>query len=839
MRGLLCYIVLALGICFPFAAQAQGWQWAVGTTGGSEGYGISVDPWGNVYSSGFSGSSLKLGGISLSGFGNSGAIVAKCDANGNFIWANSTHNGFAKPINIATDIVGNLYLLAYYTTSSILIDSVTLNNPGPGTELFLARFSTTGHLVWVQNICQGGPVGSIVVNGASITLSAVFNLPGINIGTTSFLNADPSGLTTDVAIAEYDTSGSLKSARTYGGTGNETGYVCVTPGGKIYLAGTSTSNSISFGSQTLINTDTSLYLVRFDSTYNAIWARNQVGIGKVGSGVGSIATDMTDNAYLCGSWRSAAYFGSWILPTDTASNIFLVKYDSAGSLSWLNTVTGNGQLAGYGVITDVCGNVWISGGMGDATPGHHGSGYVKIGNTKYYAPVGSRDPMLIAEWGATGNFIKAALLPTGGDDINSIGADGIGNIYVTGDYWLGPYQIAGCTLYDPKQPSEDLMIIKYLNQALDTVVNQYNICIADSVFLSAPPGYSFYRWDNGSMLLGRMVYAPGTYQLYATGNCSSVILKDIFTVVSGRLDTVFAHIDTSICRHAKAVLTGPAGYNLYVWSNGGTSRMDTISGPGIYWSMGIGNCTIPTMIDTFYVATNKIDLSFTLGNDTSLCVPMMLAGPNGMDSYLWQDGSTSKTDMAMIPGLYYLNVTRQSCFNSDSINVDFPDLTQNLPDTMLCMERIFMVRLIANVPPGSSVLWSTGSTQPSILVNDPGTYWVAVTKGECVGTDTMNMNTMECSCGAEFPKAFTPNGDGLNDMFHPIFDKQCVVFDYTFCIYNRWGNIVFNSHNPSEKWDGSYLGIPQDAGSFMYYLQYCTGVVQNKRTKKGDFQLIR
>ena len=71
------------------------------------------------------------------------------------------------------------------------------------------------------------------------------------------------------------------------------------------------------------------------------------------------------------------------------------------------------------------------------------------------------------------------------------------------------------------------------------------------------------------------------------------------------------------------------------------------------------------------------------------------------------------------------------------------------------------------------------------------------------------------------PNAFTPNNDGLNDLFGPG-DIYCHpdFSDYSFNIYNRWGQLVFQTVEPGIKWDGKYNGVPQEIGVYYYTLQY-------------------
>jgi len=826
-------------LLFTNALYGQGWQWAAGSTGGSEGYGMAVDAWGNSYTSGFSGTAVHFGSVTVTGFGVCGTVVIKHDGAGNFLWAKGTRNGYCKPINLACDAHGNLYLLAYYTGISLDLDSVKLINADTTGMLFVAKYSPAGNLAWAKNLCPGWPPGNIVVHGSDILVTGIFDVPSVSVGGIPLMNADGSSTTSDALLIKLDTLGNVKAASRYGNVGNDVAYVAVAPSGNVYITGTATASSITFGGITLVNADTSLFVVKMDSAWHVIWAKNEKGVGKFGSWVSSIAADSADAIYVCGTWRPAVYFGARELPADSVCDLYLVKYDSAGNLHWVNEITGNGQIGSFGVLVDPCSNVWVSGGMGDQQPGHHGSHYIKINNLRLDTPHHSADPMFIVEWDTAGNYIKAALLPTGGDDLNSIACDVSGNIFVGGDFWLGPYNIGSSSIFDPKQPSENIFVVKYLNNTSDSSIVKNLICISDSAVLSAPPGYQLYRWDDGTTDTARTVRTAGIYRLYCNGGCTAGIHEEIYTVGIGKKDTTYGAIDTSICLHARAVLHAPAGYDPYQWSNGATTQNDTISAPGTYWVVATGTCSIPSVIDTFYVAQNGVDLSFSLGNDTDVCAPILLSEPFDQYHAVWQNGYVGDTFTVTQTGAYYVTVSAQGCFNSDTINVSFPNLHTKLHDTLICIERPVYFELTANVPPTGSVLWSTGATTDSIWIAMPGMYWVTVTDAACSASDTMTVSEMYCTCKAVFPTAFTPNNDGLNDEFGPILDHRCEIIDYKFCVYNRWGNLVYVSHTPGDKWNGKIDGNEQDTGVYMYFLSYSIERVQNRHMQKGDVLLVR
>jgi gliding motility-associated-like protein len=93
------------------------------------------------------------------------------------------------------------------------------------------------------------------------------------------------------------------------------------------------------------------------------------------------------------------------------------------------------------------------------------------------------------------------------------------------------------------------------------------------------------------------------------------------------------------------------------------------------------------------------------------------------------------------------------------------------------------------------------------------------------------------SCFISVPTAFTPNGDGKNDFLYPL--KAYKSSSLSFSVYNRFGQRVFYSNDWQQKWNGKFKGIPQDAGTYVWTLDYIN-LESNKRVvEKGTTILIR
>ena len=107
----------------------------------------------------------------------------------------------------------------------------------------------------------------------------------------------------------------------------------------------------------------------------------------------------------------------------------------------------------------------------------------------------------------------------------------------------------------------------------------------------------------------------------------------------------------------------------------------------------------------------------------------------------------------------------------------------------------------------------------------------------CKGRDSVRVNFInEGEQKLYIPNAFSPNNDGLNDLFRPTFIGPAA--SYRFNIYNRWGQLVFSSRIPGVGWNGVFQSKQQPAGVYVYYIT-AEGGCNGKFEEKGTFILIR
>ena len=259
--------------------------------------------------------------------------------------------------------------------------------------------------------------------------------------------------------------------------------------------------------------------------------------------------------------------------------------------------------------------------------------------------------------------------------------------------------------------------------------------------------------------------------------------------------------DTTLCQGTELSVENPDALH-YLWSTGDTTASIVIDTAG-YYSVSVTNlgCT---------VSLNDINVqlypqsSVNLGNDSILCALATLllnAEQPHPATYLWQDLSTNTTYLASSEGDYWVIVTDECLQVSDTIYLGYlyPIEVDLGNDTTLCEGQHL---LLSAETPYCTYLWQDGSTESTYLVRYAGVYQVLVSNLCFDETAEIEVFYQRCEQELYIPSSFTPNSDGLNDQFKPIFAYPDKIEEYTIYIYNRWGNLLFTSQNPEQGWTG-------------------------------------
>lgn len=274
--------------------------------------------------------------------------------------------------------------------------------------------------------------------------------------------------------------------------------------------------------------------------------------------------------------------------------------------------------------------------------------------------------------------------------------------------------------------------------------------------------------------------------------------------------------DTTLCSSSITLSSGLGAVN-YLWNTGATSEQINITTPGTYWVRR----TAPTgclIFDTVVVKPDTI-LTLNIGNDTIMCPgsPLHINAGNGFKSYRWQDGLDLPTYSVYLPGLYYVQ-TKDNCnrIYTDSILIQYYSPLGGILPSDTCVDK--GVSYCVQADSIFRRVWYNLDTtnQICITINDSTMIWVkGFDKFGCAVGDSMYVCAKEKESEEPvFPSAFTPNNDGLNDLFHMINLQAYTVVDFT--IWNRWGNEVFNAKNSNDSWNGKINQAVQPIGTYVY-----------------------
>lgn len=383
----------------------------------------------------------------------------------------------------------------------------------------------------------------------------------------------------------------------------------------------------------------------------------------------------------------------------------------------------------------------------------------------------------------------------------------------------------------------DSIYVNYYPDLTPNLGPDTSICPGDLITFDAGPMGVSYLWSNSSTSQTITVGTAGVYTVtkIGPGNCT---FTDQITLTVNPQPVVNLGPDSLLCQGQKLVLNAGNGGSTYQWQDNTTAQLYTVSQAGLYWVIvtNVHGCQDADSVNITYKT-----LLTDLGPDFNMCEgeTIELNAAEAGATYEWQDGFTGSTYSVSAPGTYEVTVTVGYCSKSDAVNATMTYLpTTDLgPDTILCKGETLILDAGSNADTYS---WNMVPVTQQVEVNYTGTYEVEVTNECGIDHDTINVEFENCGCDVYMPNAFTPNGDNMNDVIKPVI--SCDILDYSFQVFDRWGNLVFSTTDINQGWDGIFNGAPATEGVFVYRIDY---VGQSKRgettedTVSGSFTLIR
>jgi gliding motility-associated-like protein len=270
--------------------------------------------------------------------------------------------------------------------------------------------------------------------------------------------------------------------------------------------------------------------------------------------------------------------------------------------------------------------------------------------------------------------------------------------------------------------------------------------------------------------------------------------------------------------------------------------------------------------NAFCNATDSVQVTlasdaFTLNGPSLVCAQapftLQLSGAANAQSIQWSPTSaivgasnlpTATASISTSQYIYVEVLSAQKCLLKDSIFVNVSALNPMAvvasADPTIILPNASS-QLIGSPFGNFTYTWTPtlglsnpSSVTPQATIEQTTVFTLNVSDGLCTGSDTVLIKVFDSICGAPFvfiPNAFSPNKDGQNDK---LYVRGPFIESFIFRVYDRWGELVWETTNLSEGWDGTFRGKLLDPDVYDYYLQAtCIGGLEN--IIKGNVTLIR
>ncbi len=411
-----------------------------------------------------------------------------------------------------------------------------------------------------------------------------------------------------------------------------------------------------------------------------------------------------------------------------------------------------------------------------------------------------------------------------------------------------------------------------VNPTPTVAVNNANICFGDTTLLTATPNLpnGVFNWittNESSQSISVNPQATTTYDVeYTLNGCTSAMATSSVNVTPL---PIVAVQNITICEGQSGTLNAipsvPGG--TFTWSQGGSGSSITeapIIGTNYTVTYVINGC--PSAPTTATINVNPLPLAAFTADTTSGCVPVIVtvnADTTGQQaSYAWTSnggnvGAGSTNQITFTVGGCYdigLTVTLNGCtstsIQNDLICVqDYPQASF-VPNPGVFTESSQTIDFNNTSNGSSGYVWNFGDGDVS---NEefPDHYFQGTSNGFVV--TLIASTTMGCmdsvsveipaNLGASFyvPNTFTPDGDKYNQVFKPVFATGVSTEGYEMLIFNRWGELMFESLNVNVGWDGSYgvEGLDCPPGTYTYKIKFALTGSEDSNILTGHINLLR
>ncbi|MEN9442176.1 MAG: hypothetical protein RLZ33_2253, partial [Bacteroidota bacterium] len=395
-----------------------------------------------------------------------------------------------------------------------------------------------------------------------------------------------------------------------------------------------------------------------------------------------------------------------------------------------------------------------------------------------------------------------------------------------------------------------------------------SICDGDSILLFAQGGNNLI-WSNG--IQDGVSFIPAATSVYTVTGTSQYgcINSDNMVVTVNPIPVVNAGNDTSICFGESFSVSG-TGADFYSWNNGVTNNAIFIPNEGtiIYTVVGTTNVGC-TNTDSLVLIVKSIPQIQFQTDATNGCIPKTINFLNETEntqSCTWKFGtelsSGGYSDASYTfteEGCYDITLEvlgTNGCSNSSQFNnficvEDAPNVSFTA-STETVNELDAVVHFFNTTEGATSYTWDFGDSTENVYDENPihdfaglpyGNYMVKLIASSSMGCTDSNFVIIKMDEESLFfiPNTFTPDEDTYNTLFQPIFTDGFDPYNFSMTIYNRWGELVFESHDASIGWNGLRFNSGEIVQDGMYTWSIIYKKVNNAQTDQisGHVNLLR
>ncbi|MFZ4548605.1 MAG: gliding motility-associated C-terminal domain-containing protein, partial [Bacteroidales bacterium] len=387
--------------------------------------------------------------------------------------------------------------------------------------------------------------------------------------------------------------------------------------------------------------------------------------------------------------------------------------------------------------------------------------------------------------------------------------------------------------------SSDTLKLEFGNTISVVASSNSPVCSGDTIKLFSSITGATYSWKGPNNFLSQIqnpvisniVHSDsGQYIVYVSGisgNCPNT--TDTIYVKFNSPPSIISSAD-SICSGQTVVLTAIGCKGVVNWSDGskGATLTKILSSNSVFTATCTDNSCETEPGTPVSIAVVPADFESISGNSTVCEKGTIQLNANGTaTTYKWTlpDGSTTgnqnfQKDTVSIndSGIYsLLSTSSKGCTDYDSLEIK----VNPLPVINISVKDTTCVGSTEEFLAGegfASYLWQNNSKLSTCPALAEGIYWVLVTDSSgCKSSDTAWLEN--CYANIFIPNAFSPNGDLKNDHFKPV-TGGLVLLDYSMTIFNRWGQIIFQSEDYLTGWDGKMHGVELPVGTYAYLISY-------------------